>query len=111
MTALELLRLYLADTNPDVDKRFFTDPTLEALLDAADDVYGAAAEGWLIKSADVAKWYSVTIDGSTMSRDQVFKHCMDMREHYLGISVGGGRLSNTRLQVTPVPETETSEFA
>lgn len=104
--SLALLRLYLNDrTEPYV----FDDTELTDLLDGAGgDVDAAAAEGWKIKAGTVAEWYDVNIDGSALSRSDVFDHCMKMRMQYLSSS--GGLIDNVRLQVTPVEESNVSEF-
>lgn len=105
--SLSLLRLYLNDeTAPYV----FDDPTLQDILDRAEGEVGAAAgEGWRIKAGKVAEWYDVELDGSALSRGQVAKHCLDMASFYEATSGSGGKLTNTRLQVTPTPAEE-AEF-
>lgn len=110
--SVSLLRLYLSDPNPGPagTTPVFTDNQLTELLTRAEgDVNTAAAEGWRIKAGSVADWYDVSLDGSVLSRDQVWKHCMNMVSTYEALS--GGQMKNVRLQVTPVESTDTSEFA
>jgi hypothetical protein len=46
------------------------------------DLNRAAAEGWRLKAAMAAGQYSVTADGATFQRNQVFEHCERMAGHY-----------------------------
>lgn len=110
--SVSLLRLYLSDPSPAPAGKspVFTDTQLKELLERAEnDVNSAAAEGWRIKAGSVADWYDVSLDGSVLSRDQVWKHCMNMVSTYEALS--GGQMKNVRIQVTPEDESETSEFA
>ena len=103
---IALLRLYLAD--PAGAKEVFTDGKLQILLDKTEDVNAAAAEGWRIKAGSVAEWYQMSVDGATLSRDQVFEHCIKMAEHYEGL--GGGNLTNVRMDSEFVIASSDSEF-
>jgi len=81
---IALLRLYLGD--PDLGNGVgdaFTDAQLQDLLSLHDDeVVASAADGWRMKAATVSTWYQATTDGSSLSRHQVFEHCMAMAEVY-----------------------------
>lgn len=46
------------------------------------DLNWAAAEGWRLKAGLAAAQYSVTADGATFQRNQVFEHCERMAAHY-----------------------------
>lgn len=72
------LRAYVAD--PKNGKELFTDPELEDYIATYGDLHAAAAELWSIKAATVATWYQMNVDGSFMSREQVFEHCIRMRD-------------------------------
>jgi hypothetical protein len=59
------------------------------LLQQGDgNTHSAAALGWSIKAAHVWDWYLSQTDGALLSRDQVFKHCMDMASYHEGRSSG-----------------------
>jgi hypothetical protein len=86
---LALLRLYIAD--PAGNTEFLHDEMLEALFSQNDEnLFATASECWRIKAANVADWYLANIDGSFLSRNQVWEHCMAMVEHYSAISGGAG---------------------
>lgn len=105
--SVSLLRLYVAD----VAKPYtFTDEQLnEFLTGKGGDINAAAAEIWRIKAGTVAEWYNVSLDGRTLSRGEVYEHCMKQYDLYLGLS--GSRIVSVRTQVTPDPsETQVSEF-
>lgn len=83
MTAMDnvaLLRLYISD--PKNGTEIFSDSNLESHLDSAVDTHAAAAELWSIKAATVHDWYLSQTDGSLLSRDQVFDHCMAMAKYH-----------------------------
>lgn len=105
--SVSLLRLYIADETTPFK---FGDEKLQQFLDSkGGDIHAAAAEVWRIKAGTVAEWYNVTADGRSLSRGDVYDHCMKMYNLYLGLS--GGQMRNVRLQVTPdAAETEVSEF-
>jgi len=93
-----LLRLYIND--PAGDNQKFSDPTLQGAIDrAATDLYTAAAEMWGIKAATVSDWYQTGLDGSQLSRQQVWEHCMEMAKFYEERGTGGHELVNVELQV------------
>jgi hypothetical protein len=93
-TQLALLRLYIAD--PSGNSEYLHDDTLETLYTQADEsIFGAAAEAWRMKAANVADWYLANIDGSFLSRNQVWEHCMAMADHY-------GKLSGTGVGIVNI---------
>jgi hypothetical protein len=84
-TEIEQLRLYLADPDEKADGNglVFTDEQLNNLIDLyPEDLNAAAADGWKMKAASVADWYQANTDGSKLSRQQVFDHCLKMIEKY-----------------------------
>ena len=98
-TNLERLRLNLDDPdNGDTDP-FFSDVQLNNLLadTQEDDVNAASATGWLMKAAAVSDWYQATADGASMSRQQVFEHCLRMHQKYEDAS--SGTLVSVRMEV------------
>jgi hypothetical protein len=102
--AHELLRLYLNDSGPTFA---LSDEDLNQVLAKVDgDFYAAVAEGWRIKAGNVAHWYRAELDGSDLSRDQVFKHCMFMAETYE--DKGGAQMKNIGLRTRP--ELKDGEF-
>jgi hypothetical protein len=104
---IELLRLFIAD--PAGNSQFFTADQLQELLDDNEaDVYAAASDAWRIKAANVSDWYTTQLDGSLLSRDQVFDHCMKMVEHFSVLGGGGGTIDSVLMttQVEPI----SSEF-
>lgn len=105
----ELLRLYLND--PSGENQVFTLRTLQRLYDDAGSLGGAAAAGWRIKAATVHDWYLANVDGSFLSRDQVFTHCIAMAEMY--DKSGGSQTESVSVIMTGSsndPLVETSEF-
>jgi hypothetical protein len=93
-TQLALLRLYIAD--PAGTSEYLHDDTLDTLYSQADgSIFGAAAEAWRMKAANVADWYLANIDGSFLSRNQVWEHCMAMADHY-------GKLSGTGVGIVNI---------
>jgi hypothetical protein len=89
------LRLYLADPTVDSEGNpitpFFSDEFLQEMLDKfGDDIYGAAAEGWVMKAAAAAELVNASTDNSTFSLSDVHKHCMAMVEYYGALSTSGG---------------------
>lgn len=92
LDSLWLLRLYLDDTDL-TEKPFFDNDTLNHFLEGVGgDVHAAASEGWTVKAGSYFDWYLANIDGAFMSRDQVFKHCMDMADTHRS---QGGIVSRT----------------
>lgn len=78
---LALLRLYIAD--PAGTGEFLHTQDLEVLFSENDeDLAATAAAAWRVKAGDVAGWYAANIDGSFLSRQQVWEHCMTMADHY-----------------------------
>lgn len=99
------LRLWLSD--PEDARQFFDDPTLQAMIDRAADLYAAAAEGWRIKAGHVAEWYDVNIDGRGLSREQVFRHCIRMADYYMNSGTGEIR----SIAMSTASDTDESEIA
>jgi len=46
------------------------------------DLNGAAAQGWLNKSAKCSNRFAFSSDVNSFDRNQVFDHCMKMHERY-----------------------------
>lgn len=87
---VELLRLYISDPS---GNEFFNDPKLEEFItantfDGVVNLNAAASKLWAIKAGNVATWYTASMDGSFLSREQVFEHCLRMAAYYG--SEGGG---------------------
>lgn len=83
---VELLRLYVDDKSPG---EVFDDPKLEEFITNNEgNLNAAAAKLWAIKAGSVATWYTSSMDGSFLSREQVFDHCMKMADWYG--NAGGG---------------------
>lgn len=105
-----LLRLYIAD--PASPSAALSDDELDGLNEVAGgSLEGTAARAWRIKAARVADWYLANVDGSFLSRDQVFDHCLKMAQYYEGIS--GTSYSTENLALTgpnSVSEASSSEF-
>lgn len=107
MGDLELLRLYAAD--PLNGSELFQDHELQKMIDDATDVAGAAATAWRIKASRVAEWYNVSLDGAELSRGQIFRHCMDMADHYSGLS--SGQIVSVPMSTDYRSDSEEAEFA
>lgn len=106
-TQLALLRLYIADP-PGTDE-YLHDDTLQNLFTANDDdLYATAADAWRMKAANVADWYLANIDGSFLSRDQVWTHCMAMAEHFE--KTGGASFVNVEMDSGFQTAAEAAEF-
>jgi len=106
-TQLALLRLYIAD--PSGNDEYLHDDKLEALFQQNDsDLYATAADAWRMKAANVADWYLANIDGSFLSRDQVWDHCIKMAEHFE--KTGGAALTNVEMDSGFRTETAEAEF-
>ena len=91
---IDLLRVYLADPVLDAEGNpitpFFSDEFLADLLEKfGDDIYGAAAEGWVMKAAAAAELVNASTDNSTFSLSDIHKHCMAMVDYYSGLSTSG----------------------
>lgn len=110
-TQLALLRLYIAD--PAGNTEYLHDDTLQTLFSQNEDnLFATAAECWRIKAANVADWYLANIDGSFLSRNQVWEHCMAMVDHYSKIAGGVGTTSGVGLinvEMDSGFQTQTSE--
>jgi hypothetical protein len=110
-TELALLRLYIAD--PSGNNEFLHDDTLEILFGQNDsNLFATASEAWRIKAANVADWYMANIDGSFLSRNQVWEHCMAMVDHYSKISGGAGTAAGailTNVEMDSGFQTQASE--
>jgi len=77
---IALIRMYTDDSaGPD---EVVHDPELRGLWDLLESVEGVAARVWRIKAAKVSEWYLTNVDGSFLSRNQVFDHCIAMAEYY-----------------------------
>ena len=108
-TQLALLRLYIAD--PSGASEYLHDDTLDTLYTQADnDLFATAAEAWRMKAANVASWYLANIDGSFLSRNQVWEHCMAMAEHYGKLSGTGVGLTNVEMDSGFQTQEAESEF-
>jgi hypothetical protein len=46
------------------------------------DLNSAAAEGWRLKAGKAANRFDFGSDVNSFSRDQVYKHCIEMAKHY-----------------------------
>jgi hypothetical protein len=87
---IEMLRLYINDPTPNEQ---FDDPKLQEFIndftfDGEVNLNAAAAKLWAVKAGSVSAWYTTSLDGSFLSRDQVFQHCLRMAEYY-GLQGGG----------------------
>lgn len=51
------------------------------------DLYGAAAEGWLLKAGKAAGRFDFSADGQTYDRSQVHAAAMKMRGEYLALAI------------------------
>lgn len=104
---IALLRLFLAD--PAGANEFFHDDVLEQMWDDNDeDVYSATADGWRMKAANAHELYTAQIDGSLLSRDQIWYHCIRMAEHFDKMS--GGSLANVQMTTNYDTADTSSEF-
>lgn len=101
MTEAEALARLTAMLSPDSDPTL-TEAELELLLESnkVADQYGlpptssaytdtwnlrkAAAEGWRWKAGKVANRYDFSTDVHSQSRDQLFKHCLEMAKQFGG---------------------------
>lgn len=91
---ITLLRLYLADPSESTEK--FTEPDLVALIETNPDLYSAAADGWRVRAGVLAEQnFNATVDGATMNLGDLWRHCIDMAEHYERL--GGGSFSSVLL--------------
>lgn len=104
-----LIRLQIAD--PSGPDEALHDAQVQALYDEAESINGTVAKAWRVKAATVADWYLANIDGSFLSRNQVFEHCIAMAEHYEEIAGTSGVMSNIGLEgPNAVSATASSEF-
>lgn len=107
LSEITLLRLYIAD--PAGSDAKFPSPTLEAIIENHEnDLYAAAAEVWSIRAGDVHEYYMAQIDGSLMSREQVFEHCLMMQKMYE--QKAGNKMTNVALDSGFTSEEASSEF-
>jgi hypothetical protein len=110
-TQRALLRLYIAD--PAGTTEFLHDDTLDTLFSQNEEnLFATASEAWRIKAANVADWYLANIDGSFLSRNQVWEHCMAMVDHYGQLSGGAGTAAGatiTNVEMDSGFQTETAE--
>lgn len=60
------------------------------------DLYGAAAEGWLMKAGKAAGRFDFSADGQAYDRSQVHAQAMKMRAEYLALAVEERRGGVTR---------------
>lgn len=109
-TQLALLRLYIAD--PAGQSEYLHDDMLEILfLRNEENLFATASEAWRIKAANVADWYLANIDGSFLSRNQVWEHCIAMVDYYSKLSAGAGTAGTglTNVEMDSGFQTQTSE--
>lgn len=91
---IKQLRDYIDDQK--TGREMFDDPELEDYISVNGDLHSAAAELWGIKAARVSSWYQVNIDGSFLSREQAFEHCIKMQHYHAGLgSSSSGSLGYT----------------
>lgn len=104
-----LIRLYTDDpAGPD---ELVKDSVLQGLWDEMDSIEGVASRVWRIKAATVSEWYLSNIDGSFLSRNQVFEHCLKMAEHYETLGGVSGVFVNVGLTgPNATDEDSSSEF-
>jgi len=53
------------------------------------DLYGAAADIWMIKAANVAKMFDFSTDGHSIKRSDLRRSYLDMATYYKNMSPGG----------------------
>ncbi len=53
------------------------------------DLYGAAADIWMIKAANVAKMFDFSTDGHSIKRSDLRRSYLDMAAYYKNMSPGG----------------------
>jgi hypothetical protein len=105
---VELVRLYVDDPK-DGTEQFDDDQIQSILTDQSDDAHSTAAKIWSIKAASVSQWYASAIDGSFLSRQQVWEHCMAMAKYHEDHS--GKELVSVAMDTsTSADVKETSEF-
>lgn len=105
-----LIRLYSDD--PFGPNEVVHNDVLESLFTELESVESVVARVWRIKAATVADWYLANVDGSFLSRNQVFDHCNAMAEFYERQSGTSGVIVSVALEA-PNAEDETvmsSEF-
>lgn len=105
-----LIRLYSDDPfGPD---EVVHNDVLESLFEDSESVESVVARVWRIKAATVADWYLANVDGSFLSRNQVFDHCIAMAEFYERQSGTSGSIVSVALTApNSVDEaTTSSEF-
>lgn len=75
------LRKMLADVitvaNP-IGSAFFSVEEIEDLLESNSNIYGAAAEGWRMRAADVARLVDIMENGSDRKLSQMRRHAEAM---------------------------------
>lgn len=86
MEDVDLLRLYISD--PTNGEEIFNDGQLQDVIDESTDLHAAAAKMWSIKAATVHDWFLSQTDGSLLSRQQVWEHCMAMAKYHEDHSSG-----------------------
>lgn len=105
---IELVRLYTDDRDDGTHELFLEDDEVQSIVDgASNDLHTAASRIWGMKAARVHEWYTTSLDGSYLSREQVFDHCLKMAEFHKGYA--SGELVSTRMVNTyDYLDTETS---
>lgn len=107
-TAEQLTKLRLFIDDPAGNTQFLDDSVLNVFIeDNEGDLSLAASQLWKIKAARVSEWYTTNLDGSFLSRDQVFTHCMQMSQQF----AAAGGMSNIQLVTSSVDfGTRTPEY-
>lgn len=109
---VELLRLYIDDRKDGTEK--FNDTQLQDFIDnASGDLHIAAVEVWSIKAANVSDYYLVNVDGTFLSRNQIFDHCMAMVDFHRANAGGTGAfttMQSVQLATSDVSSDSSSEF-
>jgi len=105
----QLIRLYAND--PSGPTEVVKDAVINELWTEVEVVEAVAARMWRIKAGTVSEWYLTNIDGSFLSRNQVFDHCIAMAEHYETLGGTSGVMVNVGL-IGPnaVDSSASSEF-
>lgn len=110
LSDLELLRLYIDDLPEEATGDVFLgDEVLTRLIDESVDLFGAAAKAWKIKAARVSEWYNVSADGTELSRNQAFRHAIDMARTYANESAG--EIVSVRMDTGFIADPDEAEMA
>jgi len=80
---IELVRLYTDDRDDGTHDLFLEDDEIQSIVDGVtNDLHAASNKIWLMKAARVHEWYTTSLDGGYLSREQVFEHCLKMAEYH-----------------------------